>query len=126
MAWTKSPKSLVDLFEVSLPESPGLQRRQMFGYPVAFVNGHMCAGLFQDTAFIRPPPAARAELEAEGARPFEPMAGRPLRDYLTLPETVMEDEERFGAFVSVACAFTAGLPPKPPKAKKNTVRSSRS
>ncbi|MBJ7412837.1 MAG: hypothetical protein JHD15_21120, partial [Phenylobacterium sp.] len=48
MAWTKSPKSLVDLLELSLPDAPGLQRRKMFGYPVAFVNGHMCAGLFQD------------------------------------------------------------------------------
>lgn len=123
MAWTKSPKSLVELFELSLPDAPGLQRRKMFGYPVAFVNGNMCAGLFQDSAFARLPPALSAQLvDNHGAQPFEPMAGRPLRDYLTLPEAVMEDEARFAELLAAACAFTAGLPPKAPKSTRRSPR----
>jgi hypothetical protein len=113
MAWTKSPKSLVDLFELSLPEAPGLQRRKMFGYPVAFVNGNMCAGLFQ----------LSAELVADhGARPFEPMPGRPMRAYLTLPEEVVEDEARLADLLGAACAFTAGLPPKASKSTRGSPR----
>lgn len=123
MAWTKSPKSLVDLFELSLPDAPGLQRRKMFGYPVAFVNGHMCAGLFQDSAFARLPPALSAGLVAGyGARPFEPMPGRPMRAYLTLPEEVVEDEGRFADLLGTAYAFTAALPPKPPKSTRGSPR----
>lgn len=123
MAWTKSPKSLVDLFELSLPDAPGLQRRKMFGYPVAFVNGQMCAGLFQDSAFARLPPALSAGLVADyGARPFEPMPGRPMRAYLTLPEEVVEDEARFADLLGAAYAFTAGLPPKPPKSTRGSPR----
>jgi hypothetical protein len=119
MAWTKAPQSMVDLFDAHLPSGPGLERRRMFGYPTAFVNGHLFAGLFQDIAFARLPPGLHAELDAEfGARHFEPMPGRPMRAYVVLPEDVVEDEDRFAQVLSAAYAFTAGLPPKAPKIRK--------
>ena len=119
MAWTKSPKGLVDLFAVSLPEAPGLERRQMFGYPCAFVNGNMFAGLFQDVAMARLPPALREALDAEyGVRAFEPMPGRPMRAYTVLPEEVVEDEARYAEVLRAACAFAAALPPKAGKDRK--------
>jgi hypothetical protein len=31
MAWTKSPQSLIDLFDKSVPSSAGITRRKMFG-----------------------------------------------------------------------------------------------
>ena len=116
MAWTKSPQGLVDLFGVSLPDAPGLERRKMFGHPAAFVNGNMFAGLFQDVAFARLPPSLQAELEREhGARHFEPMPGRPMRAYTALPDEAIEDEERFGQLLSAAFAFASALPPKAKK-----------
>src|SRR5688572_9910914 len=122
MAWTKSPKGLVDLFAVSLPDGPGLERRQMFGYPCAFVNGNMFAGLFQEIAMARLPPGLREDLDAEfGVRHFEPMPGRRMRAYTVLPEEVVEDEERYAEVLRAAYAFAAALPPKikrPPKAKR--------
>jgi len=122
MAWEKSPQGLIDLFDASLPQAPGLERRKMLGYPAAFVNGNMFAGLFQDVAFVRLPPGARSELAAEfGERHFEPMPGRPMRTYVALPDEVLEDEDRYAALLGAACAFAAGLPPKekkPPKSKR--------
>ena len=119
MAWTKSPQGLIDLFAACLPEAPGLERRKMFGYPAAFVNGHMVAGLFQDVAFVRLPPVARAELAAEfGERHFEPMPGRPMRAYVALPDEVIEDEDRYASLLAAACAFAAALPPKEKKPRK--------
>ena len=119
MAWTKAPQSLIDLFDACLPDGPGLERRKMFGYPCAFVNGNMCAGLLQDIAFARLPPGLHAELDAEfGVRHFEPMPGRPMKAYVVLPEEVLDDEERFSAVLAAAYVFTSALPVKEKKPRK--------
>ncbi len=52
--WEKSPQALVQLFDRVLPESPNVERRKMFGYPCAFVNGNMFAGLFAKQMFVSP------------------------------------------------------------------------
>ncbi len=44
MAWIKAPPEMIELFAASLPLDPATERRTMFGYPCAFVNGNMfCA-----------------------------------------------------------------------------------
>lgn len=120
MAWTRSPQSLVDLFAAVLPDDPRLERRKMFGYPAAFVNGNMFAGLFQDQMFARLAPDERAALEAaHGPLPFEPMAGRPMKDYTRLPDEVLEDEAEAAALMARAYRWSAALPAKvkKPRAK---------
>jgi TfoX/Sxy family transcriptional regulator of competence genes len=118
MAWTKAPQALMDLFTDSLPDAAGLTSRKMFGYPAAFVHGNMMAGVFGDGIFARLPPELRAELERDhGARSFEPMAGKPMKDYLGLPEAIVADEQRLAAVLSAAYHATAALPPKAQKAK---------
>jgi TfoX/Sxy family transcriptional regulator of competence genes len=113
MAWEKSPPWLVELFAASLPDRPGLTRRKMFGFPAAFANGNMFAGLFEETAIARLPPGVRAELDAEyGERHFEPMPGRPMRAYAVIPEDILEDEARFAALLDAAYGFVAAMPPK--------------
>ena len=123
MAWTKASQGMIDLFDACLPDGPGLERRKMFGYPCAFVNGNMFAGLFQEIAFARLPPGLHAELDAEfGARAFEPMPGRPMQAYVVLPEEVLDDEARYAEVLGAAFAFTSALPPKekkPPKPRKS-------
>ena len=122
MAWTKASQGMIDLFDACLPDGPGLERRKMFGYPCAFVNGNMFAGLFQEIAFARLPPGLHAELDAEfGARVFEPMPGRPMRAYVVLPEAVLDDEARYAEVLRAAYVFTGAMPPKekkPPKPRK--------
>lgn len=129
MAWTKSPPSLIALFDACLPHGAGLERRRMFGYPVAFAGGHMMAGLFQDEMFARLPPTLRDDLDAEyGVRPFQPMPGRPMMAYTLLPEAILDDEGEVGRLLAAAYAFTAAMPPKPLKPlkpRKSTLRSSR-
>jgi TfoX/Sxy family transcriptional regulator of competence genes len=117
MEWQKSPQGLVDLFAESLPDDPRVERRKMFGYPAVFVQGAMCAGLFGDGMFARLSPAARAALPG-GGRPFEPMAGRPMKDYALIPDEVLADEAALATALADAVAFTASLPPKEKKARK--------
>src|SRR5262249_7989786 len=120
--WVKSPQSLQDLFADALPDDPRIERRKMFGYPAAFVNGHMMAGCFQDGMFARLPPAEMTELSAKGWPPFEPMAGRPMKAYLRLPDEVLADEAQTAAVLGRSLSWTAALPPKEKKAKPAKAR----
>jgi TfoX/Sxy family transcriptional regulator of competence genes len=117
MAWEKAPRALVELFAESLPDDPRIERRKMFGYPAIFVHGNMCAGLFGDGMFARLSSTVRAALPGGGA-PFEPMPGRPMKDYALVPDDVLADEEALAAVLARAVEFTASLPPKEKKAKK--------
>ena len=59
----------------------------MFGYPCAFVNGNMFAGLFQDRIFVRLSPDDRSGLDrTHGAIDFEPMPRRPMKAYAVVPD----------------------------------------
>src|SRR5260370_40671919 len=117
MAWIKSPQSLIDLFAEALPDDPRVERRKMFGYPAAFVRGNMMAGCFQDGMFARLSPTDRAALEAtHGPLPFEPMPGRPMKDYTRLPDDVLADEASTAAVLASALAWSAALPAKEKKA----------
>jgi len=116
MAWVKAPQALIDLFAESLPDDPWVERRKMFGYPAAFVQGNMAAGVFQDRVFVRLSPADRAALPGGGVD-FEPMAGRPMRGYVLIPDDIVADESALAAELGKAVLFTASLPPKERKAK---------
>lgn len=89
----------------------------MFGYPAGFVNGNMFCGLFQESLFLRLGESERAELLAmEGASPFEPMPGRPMREYVVMPMEMLEDAETTRAWIRRAFRHVAALPPKASRA----------
>jgi len=56
----------------------------MFGYPAAFVNGHMFAGVFQASLFVR----------------------------LAEKESIVESEAKLTAWLSRASRYVASLPPQ--------------
>jgi TfoX/Sxy family transcriptional regulator of competence genes len=113
MKWRKSPESLVQLFDRVAPTDPRVQRRSMFGYPAAFVNGHMFCGLHQENVIVRLEGGARsAFLALPGAQVFEPMPGRPMREYLVAPEAMVADEAELARWMRESLAYVATLPPK--------------
>lgn len=119
MTWTKAPNGLVALFAESLPDEPWVERRRMFGLPVAFVHGNMFAGLFQDQVFARMAPERRAALEAEhGPLAFEPSPGRPMKAYTRLPDDIVADDMALADLLAEALAFTTSLPPNEKKKRK--------
>lgn len=123
--WRKSPPDLVDLFASLLADDPTVERRQMFGYPCAFVNGNMFTGLHQEALIVRLDENGRKRLIDEaGARQFEPMPGRPMREYVALPEPVLEDRDKLIEIIRSAKQFAASLPPKvkKPRKKRPTAR----
>src|SRR5512143_121185 len=90
-AFTKAPDEMVRLFENALKDFPMATQRKMFGYPAAFVNGNMFAGLFQEEMFLRLSDEDRAAIRKEYGTPlFEPMPGRPMRGYVLVPRYVLK------------------------------------
>jgi TfoX/Sxy family transcriptional regulator of competence genes len=111
--WTKAPASLVETFSTALEALPQATPRKMFGYPAAFVNGNMFAGLFQKTMVLRLAPEDRAAcLTIDGAKPFEPMPGRVMKEYVVVPESMLGSPGDLARWMAKAFEFAESLAPK--------------
>jgi TfoX/Sxy family transcriptional regulator of competence genes len=116
-SWRRSPEKLKERFEATIVGIEGLEQRQMFGYPAAFIAGNLTTSLHQDSWIVRLP---EAELQAcldAGGSAFEPMPGRPMRGYAALPPDVAADPDQARDWVERAAAYVRTLPPKSPKPK---------
>ena len=117
--WQKAPQELVAFFQEAIKFLPGAEPRQMFGYPCAFVNGQMFTGLFEDTLFLRLSEADRLAFRAlDGARPFEPVAGRPMREYSVAPAAMLQNLPELDAWLAKSFNYAKSQPPKEEKASK--------
>lgn len=95
---------------------PGAVVKPMFGNFSAFKNGNMFAGMYGDAVFVRLSEADRAAaLEQPGAKIFEVMKGRPMKEYVCLPAGVLADKKRTGVWVAKSVTFVESLPAKKPK-----------
>lgn len=113
MAWTKSPQSLIDLFEKSVPSGANISLRKMFGYPAAFAGGNLFIGLHQDDFIMRLSEQDRARFSAEyGERVFEPMRGRPMREYVRLPPELLSDARKRASWIRRSLQYAEAIPPK--------------
>jgi hypothetical protein len=112
--WQKATPELIATFERFVPEGPGVERRKMFGYPCAFVNGQMFMGCHQaNDMILRLSESDRAAfLSLDGAHQFEPMPGRPMREYVVAPDWMKENAAEFEKWIGRALAYASGLPPK--------------
>lgn len=116
--WRKAPGELKERFEAAVAGIDGLEQRKMFGYPAGFIGGNMTTGLHQESWIVRLPEEARRERAEAGWSVFEPMPGRPMREYMALPEGVVANPDEARAWVERAAAYVRTLPPKPPKKPK--------
>ena len=115
--WEKSSAGLVDLFSRIVPAGPDVQHRQMFGYPAAFVNGNLFAGLFKQHLMIRL--AAHDEaafLQRPNSAPFSPMPGRPIKGYVMFSDPLTENEDDLRDWLRRALDSIAKLPAKTARA----------
>jgi len=96
------------------------QKKPMFGHDVFWVNGNMFAGVFQRLIFFRLSPQDQREFLGtfKGAKQFEPMEGRPMKDYVVVPETVLGDKATLDEWMRRSYEFTKSLPAKKPKPKE--------
>jgi TfoX/Sxy family transcriptional regulator of competence genes len=120
----KSDPKIGALFERLLPTDERIVIRPVFGHKAAFVGGHMFTGTFGKYIFVRLDEASRVELlTVAGAKPFEPMEGRPMKEYVQLPESFLNEPPRAKAWLERALQWTSRLPAK--SSKKRSAPSGR-
>jgi len=88
----------------------------MFGNISAFVNGNMFTGIFGEDLFVRLSDEDREKLLAtKGAGLLEPMKGKPMKDYVTVPRAWMNQQETLRTWISKSLSWTATMPAKKTK-----------
>jgi TfoX/Sxy family transcriptional regulator of competence genes len=110
--WKPAPERWVTAFATA---SKGLgEPRKMFGYSAAFANGNMFAGLHEAGLVLRLPEEERAAfLHQQGARRFEPMPGRVMREYVVAPEALAGETAALRGWITRAFRYASSLPAKP-------------
>ena len=111
----KSSPELVDRFNAAVERvgRADVTRRQMFGYPCAWIGGNMATGLFAQSWWVRLPPDRLAAVLASGeARTFEVMPGRAMKGYAVMPDAVTANDDAVDRWLAEAFDYTATLPPK--------------
>lgn len=119
-SWNKISPEQAARFDAALPVSPALERRSMFGCPIAVVNGNMFTGVHNDEINVRLAEADRNRFlrEYEGARIFTPMKGMQMKEYVVIPPAVAENGALLARWLRNGFDFASTLPPKLPKVKK--------
>src|SRR5262249_23179384 len=107
--FTPAPPQMVALFARAIGGLPGVEQRTMSRSPAAFVNGNMFGGLFQDGMMLR---LSEEDRRASGAPPFEPTPGRPMREYITVPDPMLRSEALLVSWLRKSHAYAASLPPR--------------
>jgi TfoX/Sxy family transcriptional regulator of competence genes len=111
--WKPAPAELVKAFEASLRAVPAARQRKMFGYPAAFVNGRLFAGLFEDRMILKLPAESRsALLKLPGAARFEPLPGRTMVEFIVVPPSLVKSHARLKPWLESAYAYVSAMPPK--------------
>jgi hypothetical protein len=111
-SFTKSPPELVERFGAVLADYPEAVRKQMFGYPAAFVGGNMATGLFRDEWVVRLPAEEIEAARAAGARPFEPAPGKPMKAFVMIPRGDVGDDVAIRRWVERGLALARSMPAK--------------
>lgn len=119
--WREPDEALVRLLDETISglefDQP-VDYRPMFGCPAYFTGGNMFAGVWQETVMLRLPEDERTAVTAAGGGPFEPMEGRPMKEYVALPASMVADPVEAAGWVGKAAAYAASLPPKQKKPRK--------
>jgi TfoX/Sxy family transcriptional regulator of competence genes len=120
MPWEKPSADLarkLDDAVATAAEASGItvELKPMFGCPAYFTNGNLFAGVHQSSLMVRLPGEARAEVVGLGGGPFEPMPGRPMREYVVLPAGTLGDAAATADWIRRGAEYAASLPPKAKK-----------
>jgi TfoX/Sxy family transcriptional regulator of competence genes len=100
-------------FRSLVPDDPRVEVKPMFGNLAAFVNKNMFLALSGSSVSVRLLEPDRAELlKVKGTRPFEPMPGRPMTEYVTLPESWRKQRAKAAGWIERSMTYAAALPPK--------------
>jgi TfoX/Sxy family transcriptional regulator of competence genes len=116
MEWKKVTPELKKLLETGM-ESFASDKKSMFGAPTYFKNGNMFAGIHGDSIIVRLSDKDIKEVlkTHQQVRPFEPVKGRIMKEYLALPQSIYSDKALLSNLLNRAHKYASSLPAKKPK-----------
>ena len=119
MKWKKVSPEMNRFLDDNMSAFPA-DRRPMFGASTYFANGNMFAGIHEDRIILRLSEADRREITSlyDDVTPFEPMPGRFMKEYVTLPESVYGQPDVLKKWLSRSHQYALSLKPKTPSARK--------
>ncbi len=87
--------------------------KKMFGYPCCFCNGNMFTGLHEENWVVRLPEEARSEImQSYGAKQFQPMPNRTMKEYVILPNEVLSCAKTLKSWLAKSLEYAQSLPAK--------------
>jgi TfoX N-terminal domain len=108
----ESPPELVARFDELAALAAGADRREIFGYPSCVLRGNMVMGLYEDSLILRLAEPDKAEfLSRYGGGLFEPLPGRPMKEYVVVPPALVATAE-IEDWVRRSLAYAGQLPPR--------------
>ena len=117
MAWQKPSAQLSEQLAGAVAKL-ACEMRLTFGCPSYFTAGaNLFCGVFENNLFLRLSEPDREEfLQAfPGAATFEPVKGKPMREYVVLPEEVLSAPEKLEPRLSRSFDYAVKLPEKKKK-----------
>ncbi len=119
MAW-KKPSSELSLILQEALAGMEVKNKPMFGCPAYFIGDNWFSGVHEDRLLVRLNEKDRAELWAQhpDAQLFEPMPGRVMKEFVVLPQGVVDNRKELLHWLERGHAYSAGLPPKKKKKPK--------
>src|SRR5438874_2895612 len=101
MAWKKSSEEAVKRFVGALPNAAARGRRKMFGYEACFVAGGFWAGMYQDDIVLKLPDEVKdAQPALTNAAHFDPMGGRPMKQWWVVPRKISASPAQLGKLLA--------------------------
>ena len=111
--------AVLEVFHRAIQGWDGISVRKMFGFPCAFHNDQMFLYVYHDGLVLRLSETDRADCVAQtGAAPFAPKGGRGMREYLVMPEDLVNDSRKLEPWIARAFAFVDAMPPKQKSRRK--------
>ena len=119
MQWEKPSPELTNLLAETMG-SFDAQKKSMFGSTCYFAGGNMFTGVHESHIFLRLSERDRLEMKElyRDTMPFEPIRGRPMREYVSLSPRLYRNSGAFGPWIERSMEYVRSLPPKAAKAKK--------
>ncbi len=124
--WAKKDEALIERVDGLLSTVP-VRRKNMFGTVAWFLdsNDMMFVGAWGEGIMARVGAERTASLiESGGTEPFDPLGGRPMREYVLLNGDRIAEDDVLLDWLDQANVFAAALPPKARKPRRNTRKTS--
>lgn len=113
MSMFNSQSRFSEQFDMIMSEIPDITRRRLFGCQCYWANGYIFTGIDSTGWFVRLSPEDREAIKKKyNAKHFDPLGGKPMREYIMLPEEVLEDQELIDHYLEQSLAFVRAMPPK--------------